>query len=157
MIEPITHPVATHALARKVGPQGQLLSTAISSDICGSRTLGVGYVSMNALHYTRAHRHCASDIVVTVIAGVAATIYGDDLQHTAIHSPGDSIFIPAGVPHAAINLSNEVVHAVEIRTDPHFADSDVELLPDLEPAVRSIAGRIQAQHQPVLEDSRSGA
>lgn len=146
MSYPATHPVSMNTLVPDVGPQGQMFATAISTGICGSRSVGVGYVFMPPLLHTHAHRHRTSDIVVTVITGTAATVYGEQLEHVAFHRPGDSIFIPAGVLHAAINVSDEVVHAVEVRTDCHFGDDDVEPLPDLHSMVGSIAARIQASY-----------
>lgn len=147
MTEPVVYPVAARTLVPDIGPQRQMLASAITTEVCGSRTLGVGYVAMNPGLHTHAHRHRASDIVVTVTAGTAATIYGEQLEHVAVHNPGDSIFIPAGVLHAAINLSDEVVHAVEVRTDPHFHDDDVEIVPDIEPVVSSIAAQIRREYE----------
>ncbi|MFE0026845.1 cupin domain-containing protein [Amycolatopsis sp. NPDC059021] len=157
MTDPAPYAVAARTLVPDVGPQGQILATAITTELCGSRSLGVGYVAMNPRLHTHAHRHRTSDIVVTVIAGTAATVYGEQLEHVAIHSPGDSIFIPAGVLHAAINLSDEEVHAVETRTDPHFHDDDVELVPDLDSTVSAVAARIQADHEAGLLRSRHDA
>ncbi|ALG12664.1 cupin domain-containing protein [Kibdelosporangium phytohabitans] len=157
MTDPAPYAVAARTLVPDVGPQGQILATAITTEVCGSRSLGVAYVAMNPLLHTHAHRHSTSDIVVTVIAGTAATVYGEELQHTVVHYTGDSMFIPAGVLHAAINLSDEVVHAVETRTDPHFHDSDVELAPGLDPTVGAIAARLQAEHAAGLLCPQPGA
>ncbi len=153
IMDPATYSVSANGLVAGVGPQGQMLSTAITTENCGSRSLGVGYVAMSPFLHTHAHRHRTSDIVVVVFAGTAATIYGDHLQHVAIHHPGDAIFIPAGVLHAAINLSDEVARAVETRTDPHFHDDDVEPVLDLDPVVASIAARIQDQYAASLSGS----
>ncbi|MET8765114.1 cupin domain-containing protein [Lentzea sp. NPDC004782] len=145
MAHPVTRSVSMDSLVSRAGPQGQMFATVVSSGLCGSKSLGVGYVTMKGRLHTHAHRHINSDIVVTVVSGIAATVYGEELQHVAIHHPGDSIFIPAGVLHAAVNLSDEVVHAVEVRTDCDFADEDVVPFPDLDLVVGAIADRLQKQ------------
>ncbi|WP_143132509.1 hypothetical protein [Amycolatopsis rubida] len=86
------YPVSAHILVPDAGPQGPAITTGVR----GSRSLGVGYVAMNPRLRTHAHRDRASDIVVTVVSGTAATVYGEELQHNA----GDSMLIPAGTPRS---------------------------------------------------------
>ncbi|GAA1027324.1 MULTISPECIES: cupin domain-containing protein [Amycolatopsis] len=147
MAEPIPYAIASDVLSPSPCPRGPTLAVAITTAICGTQTLGVGYITMSSRLHTQAYRHRTSDIVVTVFKGTAATIYGEQLQHVAVHRPGDSIFIPAGVLHAAVNLSVEEVRAVESRTDPAFSDDDIESLPSLDRTVAAIAAAIQAQYE----------
>ena len=52
------------------------------------------------------------------------TRYGHNLQQSVINVAGDFIFIPAGVPHQPINLSDsETAIAIVARNDPNEQES----------------------------------
>lgn len=143
MATPRPHAFSHRTLSPSPGPQAQLLASAVTEEICGSQDLGSGYVVMTPGHYSRAHTHAESEIVVHVIVGWAATLYGDELEHAAIHGPGDGVYVPAGVPHAAVNLSSETeVRAVETRSDRHF-NADVQQRPELDATVAERAADLQ--------------
>jgi len=48
--------------------------------------------------------------------------------------PGDFLYIPAGLPHVAVNRSQTPAFVVEARTDPNEQES-VVLRPDLDSRV----------------------
>jgi uncharacterized RmlC-like cupin family protein len=56
---------------------------------------------------------------------------------------GDLAYIPAGVPHLPINLSDKPTSAVIARTDPNEQES-VVLLPELEAFAEEAIARLKA-------------
>jgi uncharacterized RmlC-like cupin family protein len=59
---------------------------------------------------------------------------GEQLEHREVAQPGDYIYIPAEVPHVAVNRSETPGVFVAARTDPNEQES-VVLRPDLEAKV----------------------
>lgn len=128
-----------------VGPQGQRLTATITKDICGSSQLAAGLVYMPPGVSAKAHVHNKYEMVVFVLEGFAVSLIGDDLE-PAVQGPGEFLFIPAGVPHLAVNLSmDRPVVGIEVRADPAFND-DVELLPHLEEKAAAIIEQVRAKH-----------
>jgi uncharacterized RmlC-like cupin family protein len=80
----------------------------------------------------RAHRHNGHESGIYVLQGHVATWFGDRLGERVDVGPGDLLYIPPGVPHVPINLS-DTAPAVGLvaRTDPNEQES-VELLPHLD-------------------------
>jgi len=107
-------------------------------------------------HVSNVHLHRDSDVIVHVLHGAAATLWGPDLRPLE-HGPGQQVWIPAGLEHAAVNLSRSVeVVAIEIRTDPD-ANADVELLPELDRDACARREELQADyHERVLDGLVSG-
>lgn len=104
---------------------------------------------------SKAHYHAHSEIVVVCLRGTAATLIGPQLT-PHIHGPGEFIFIPEGVVHVAVNLSDtEELVAVEMRTDPNF-DDDVVLTPEYEPAVPDMVRRLRSQYSNGFQSPRAG-
>lgn len=123
-------------------PQGQHLTPIIYSSTAPVQSIAAGHVFMPAGHLARAHVHHNTEIIVYVLEGIAATLWGEEME-PLIHGPGSMIWVPAGVPHTAINLSETMpVKALEIRTDPAFND-DVELLPHLDDVAASRVGALR--------------
>ena len=56
---------------------------------------------------------------------------GDKLEQRGNVRPGDYLFIPAGVPHVAVNRSHETAVFMGARTDPN-ANESVVMLPELD-------------------------
>lgn len=113
------------------GAQGQRLIPMITNDMCGTTGLSSCMVYMPPGRIARPHLHAENDIIVTVLEGYAVSLIGSDLE-SVFHGPGESIFIPRGIMHVAVNLSttNRLI-AHEVRTDPTLND-DVVLLPEYE-------------------------
>lgn len=78
------------------------------------------------------HIHNGHETALYVIKGRAKTFYGEGLAESVVNEAGDFIFIPADVPHQAINLSNsEEVIAIVARNDPNEQESVIpyEIIP----------------------------
>jgi uncharacterized RmlC-like cupin family protein len=125
-----------------VGPQNQRLLPCITSAVCGSTGISAGMVRMPPGTVSKAHYHARSEIVVMCLRGRAVTLIGPELT-PYLHGPGEFIYIPEGIVHVAVNLSEtEQLHAVEMRTDPGFND-DVVLTPIYDDRVPELAGLLR--------------
>jgi uncharacterized RmlC-like cupin family protein len=69
-----------------------------------------------------------------MISGQAEQLWGNQLENHDVVNAGDYVYIPAGVPHVVMNLTDEPIVAVISRTDANEQES-VVLLPELEPLV----------------------
>lgn len=127
------------------GAQGQRLIPMITQDVCGTTGLSSCMVYMPPGRAARPHLHAKNDIIVTVLEGYAASLIGPDLE-PVFHGPGESIFIPEGVMHVAVNLStaNRLI-ALEVRTDPTFND-DVVPLPEYEEKASAVVAELHRRY-----------
>lgn len=124
--------------------QAQFLTPIVTADTAGSTRLSGGSVRMNPGGVSRVHVHERSDIIVAVTAGRAVTVVWHDGEPQALeHSIDEMCYVPAGIPHCAVNLSEtDPVFALEFRTDPKF-NEDVVLLPELEELARELARKLR--------------
>jgi uncharacterized RmlC-like cupin family protein len=130
--------------------QGQPMVPLVSAEILGMATtlLSAGVVHMRRGHAARAHCHLETDVIVLVwksgTAG-ALTLCGDRLENEIWQRPGEALWIPRGVPHAAVNPSRvKRIVAWEFRSSPVLS-ADNQLLEELEQIVSDrragLAGR----------------
>ncbi|WP_372740586.1 cupin domain-containing protein [Neptunomonas sp.] len=69
------------------------------------------------------HIHVGYETGIYVLEGTVCTRWGQALEHEVISQAGDFLFIPPGMPHEAINLSEtEPARAVVARNDPAEQD-----------------------------------
>jgi uncharacterized RmlC-like cupin family protein len=119
------------------GKQGPTYAGGISADTVGSRGIWLGKVTMPPGGRTKAHFHEAHETAFYVLSGECDLWFGEELSEHAVARAGDYIYIPAGVPHVAVNRSrSEPFVVVGGRTDPNEQES-VVLLPELEDKVPS--------------------
>ena len=70
-----------------------------------------------------------------MVSGDEAELWtGEELQQRDLAHPGDYLYIPAGVPHVAVNRTATPAVFVGARTDPNEQES-VVLQPDLDARV----------------------
>ena len=70
------------------------------------------------------HIHDGYETAIYIIQGRVKTRYGEGLSETVINGAGDFMFIPAGVPHQPINISDtEEAIAIITRNDPNEQES----------------------------------
>lgn len=69
------------------------------------------------------HCHVGYETGIYVLEGRVLTRWGARLENELISEAGEFLFVPAGVPHEAVNLSaTEVARAVVARNHPAEQD-----------------------------------
>lgn len=117
------------------GKQGPRYAGGVSAESVGSRALWLGTITVPPGGRTKAHFHAHHETAIYVLSGESEMWSGDDLSTHQLASAGDFIYIPAGVPHVAANLSQtEPLIGVVARTDPNEQES-VVLTPELDDKV----------------------
>lgn len=112
--------------------QGSVYSSGISAETAGSVGLWLGIISLPAGKRTSAHFHATHETALHMLSGGDVDIYtGPQLQRHDQVRPGDYLFIPAGLPHVAVNRSDVDAVFIGARTDPN-ANESVVMLPDLD-------------------------
>jgi len=110
--------------------QGQPLTPVITANVAPTVGLSSAQVWMPPHHTSKAHVHHHTGVGVLVLHGTAITLWWDEdgVLHELPQTAGQHLFIPHGVPHAAINPHDVPVIAAEFRDNPIF-NADNELLP----------------------------
>ncbi|MBY3133247.1 cupin domain-containing protein [Rhizobium laguerreae] len=135
-----THPKNPHGLTAKVvrgsgshvAEQGSVYRSGVSAQSVGSSMLWLGMISLPAGRRTKAHRHEGHETALLMTAGQEIEIWsGSELEQCELVHAGDYLFIPAGVPHVAVNRSTESAEFLGARNDP-AANESVVLMPELD-------------------------
>lgn len=113
------------------GKQGLTYFCGVAAENVGSKGICMHLLTIPPGGRAKAHLHENHETAVYVLDGETVTLYGERLENCIRSSAGDIVYIPAGVPHLPINLSDKPASAVIARTDPNEQES-VVLLPDLE-------------------------
>jgi uncharacterized RmlC-like cupin family protein len=117
------------------GKQGLDYSPGVSAETVGARALWLGSVTLPPGGRTQAHIHERHESAFYMVSGDEVELWtGEELQQREVARPGDYLYIPAGVPHVAVNRSATPAFFVGARTDPHEQES-VVLRPDLDARV----------------------
>ncbi len=91
----------------------------ISSRTAGSTKLCMHIVIIPPAGKAIAHYHNGYETAIYIVKGRAETRYGPNLEFSSINEAGDFLFIPSGLPHQPVNLSEtEEVVAIVARNDP---------------------------------------
>jgi uncharacterized RmlC-like cupin family protein len=115
--------------------QGSHYAPGISAETVGSRSLWFGMVTLPPGQRTKAHIHQKHETAFYFLSGEEVELWtGDELQHCAKARPGDYLFIPAGVPHVAVNRGAAPAVFVGARSEP-TAQERVVMHPELDSAV----------------------
>jgi len=125
------------------GKQGLTYFCGIAAETVGSRGICMHLLTIPPGGRAKAHLHESHETALYVLEGEAVTLYGDRLEHQMLTKAGDLAYIPAGVPHLPINLSDKPTSAVIARTDPNEQES-VVLLPELEAFAEEAIMRLKA-------------
>jgi uncharacterized RmlC-like cupin family protein len=115
--------------------QGSVYAPGISKETVGSRAVFLGEVTLPPGRRTHAHTHEHHESAFYLLSGEVELWTGERLQYREYARPGDYLFIPAKVPHVAVNRS-ETVPAVFIgvRNEP-TAQESVVMRPELDALV----------------------
>lgn len=90
----------------------------VSAESVGARGLSMHMVLIPPGARAQPHIHQGYETAIYVLEGKVETRYGERLEESVISEAGDFLFIPPGVPHEAINLSDtEPARAIVARND----------------------------------------
>jgi uncharacterized RmlC-like cupin family protein len=126
------------------GKQGLSYFEGIAAETVGSRGICMHLLTIPPGGRAKAHMHKNHETAIYLISGEAHTWYGERLENHVLHGAGEMFYIPAGVPHLPMNLSDKPATAVIARTDPHEQES-VVLLPELEALVPALLASVGAK------------
>ena len=93
------------------GKQGLTYFCGIAAETVGSRGICMHLLTIPPGGRAKAHLHESHETALYVLAGEAVTLYGERLEHHMHTRAGDLVYIPAGVPHLPINLSDKPTSA----------------------------------------------
>ena len=120
---------------RYQGKQGLDYTPGVSAETVGSEGLWLGSVVLPPGGRTKAHVHEHHELAFYMVSGDEAELWtGDRLEHREVAHAGDCLYIPAGVPHVAVNRGVAAALFVGARTDPKEQES-VILRSDLDASV----------------------
>jgi uncharacterized RmlC-like cupin family protein len=103
---------------RATGRQRLDYFVGVSADTCGATGLAMHLVVVPPGAAAEPHRHDGYETAIYQVSGRAETRFGEGLAESVVTEPGDFLFVPPGVPHQAINLSDtEPVVAIVARND----------------------------------------
>ena len=95
----------------------------ISGNTVGAAGLSMHLVTIPPGAKSEPHRHIGYETGIYVLEGRVLTRWGEALEHETVSEAGDFLFVPPGVPHEAINLSESApARAVVARNDPAEQD-----------------------------------
>lgn len=116
--------------------QGTVYAPGVCAETVGASGLFLGIVTLAPGQRTKAHVHAAHESAFYFLSGDAVELWtGDTLEHCALARPGDYLFIPAGLPHVAVNRSASAPAVfVGARNEP-TAQESVQMRPELDARV----------------------
>ncbi|RVT46827.1 cupin domain-containing protein [Rubrivivax albus] len=90
----------------------------ISGNSVGATGLSMHLVVIPPGAKAEPHVHVGYETGIYVLEGEVRTRWGENLEHQVVSKAGEFLFIPAGVPHDATNLSStHAARAVVARND----------------------------------------
>jgi uncharacterized RmlC-like cupin family protein len=89
----------------------------ISQATAGSRQLSMNRIVLQPGIQGLRHQHHNAETVIYVLEGQARTLIGLNGEVVVDNQAGDFLFIPAGVWHQPMNVSDRPVVAIEARAD----------------------------------------
>ncbi len=112
--------------------QGSHYAPGISAETVGSHVLWFGIVTLPPGLRTKAHIHACHETAFYYLSGNEVELWtGDQLQHCEKAQPGDYLYIPAGVPHVAVNRGASPAVFIGARNEA-TAQESVIMRPELD-------------------------
>lgn len=117
---------------RTESKQGLGYFPGVSAQSVGSQGLCAHLVVIPPGGRAKAHAHAGHESAIYLIEGAVATWFGEGLASSVVSHKGEFVYIPPGVPHLPVNLSEtDPAVALVARTDPNEQEN-VILLPELD-------------------------
>jgi uncharacterized RmlC-like cupin family protein len=102
----------------------------VSGDTCGSTGLAMHLVVVPPGGAADPHYHDGYETAIYQLEGLVETRYGPVLEQSVVTQAGDFLFVPPGVPHQAVNLSDtEPAVAIIARNDANEQERVVPYSP----------------------------
>lgn len=102
----------------------------ISENTAGSRGISMSRVVVPPGGKPAPHSHVGFEVTIYLIKGRVQNFYGEGLKESIITEPGDFLYIPPGVPHQPVNLSDtEEAVAIIARSMSAEKETDEPYLP----------------------------
>jgi|SRR4029453_11006913 uncharacterized RmlC-like cupin family protein len=115
--------------------QGSVYAPGISAETVGAKVLFLGIVTLPPEGRTKSHIHEHHESAFYMLSGDEVELWtGDQLEHKEVAHAGDYLFIPAKVPHVAVNRGKTPAVFVGVRNEP-TAQESVVMLPELDALV----------------------
>ena len=112
--------------------QGSVYAPGISAETVGAKAVFLGMVTIAPGGRTKAHLHAAHESAFYLLSGDAVELCtGPRLEHRETAHAGDYLFIPANVPHVAVNRGSTPAVFIGVRNEP-TAQESVVMLPALD-------------------------
>jgi len=98
----------------------------VSEQTAGAKSISMNMVIIPPGAKAEPHMHKNFETAIYLLKGRVKTLYGPGLRESVINEAGDFVYIPAGVPHQPINLSDsETAQAIVARNDANEQESVV--------------------------------
>ena len=92
----------------------------ISQQTTGAKGLSMNIVVIPPGSSPKPHYHKDFETAIYLLKGRVETRFGENLKESILNEEGDFVYIPPGVPHKPINLSEtETALAIVSRNDPN--------------------------------------
>ena len=118
-----------------VSQQGSVYAAGIRAETVGSTAVFLGMVTLPPGGRTKANVYVRHESAFYFLSGEQVeTCTGSQLEHREVALPGDYIFIPANVPHVAVNRGKTPAVFLGARNDA-FVHESMVMLPELDELV----------------------
>ncbi len=98
----------------------------ISRETAGAKRISMNRVVIPPGATAKPHYHKDFETAIYLLEGRVETRYGEGLKESLLTEAGDFLFIPPGVPHQPVNLSDtEPAIAIVSRNDPNEQENVV--------------------------------
>ena len=115
--------------------QGSRYAPGISAETVGATSIFLGVITLPAGQRPKAHAHARHESAHYMLSGEEVELWtGPRLEHREVARPGDYLFVPAGMPHVAVNRGGTPAVFVGARNEA-TAQVSVLLLPELDALV----------------------
>ena len=115
--------------------QGSRYVPGISAETVGATSIFLGAITLPAGQRTKAHIHARHESAHYMLSGEEVELWtGPRLEHCEVARPGDFLFVPAGLPHVAVNRGSTPAVFIGARNEA-TAQESVLLLPELDALV----------------------
>jgi uncharacterized RmlC-like cupin family protein len=116
--------------------QGSVYEPGVSKETVGATMVFLGQVTLPPGKRTRAHIHERHESAFYLLSGEDVELWtGERLEHRERAKAGDYLFIPANVPHVAVNRSARLPAVfIGVRNEP-TAQESVVMRPELDALV----------------------